>query len=78
VIASQSNDLIKHKKYTMSEKDKRTENTKGKMEQHKKSTDTSRVKRKASRDPQKTVQKTGTKHDDWNDPTGNTHLSDKL
>lgn len=61
----------------MPEKDKKTEDSKKKIEQHKKSTDTSKVARKVSEDPQKNVQKKGSKHDDWNDPTGNSHLSDK-
>ena len=67
----------------MSEKNKKPEDikekegTKEKMEQHKKSNDASKLKNKASKDSQKNVQKTGTKYDDWNDPTGNTHLSDK-
>ena len=46
------------------------------MEQHKKSTETSK-KKKASTDSKKNIQQTGTKSDDWNDPTGNSHLSDK-
>ena len=61
----------------MSEKDKKTAHTNEKMEQHKKSNDTSKVRKQASKDSQKNVQKTGTKDDDWNDATGNTHLSDK-
>jgi hypothetical protein len=61
----------------MSEKSKNPEKSKEKMEQHKKSTSTSRVKKNVAGDSSKNVQKTGTKDDDWNDPTGNTHLSDK-
>ena len=61
----------------MSDKNKKPENSKEKMEQHKKSTDTTRVKKDGTADSQKKTQKTGTKHDDWNDSTGNTHLSDK-
>lgn len=61
----------------MSEKDKKSEEAKEKIEQHKKSTDTSKVKKKASADSHKNAQRTGKKYDDWNDPTGNTHLSDK-
>jgi hypothetical protein len=61
----------------MSEKSKKPENSKEKMEQHKKSTETSRIKKNVSNDSSKNVQKTGTKDDDWNDSTGNSHLSDK-
>ena len=61
----------------MTEKNKKTEDSKKKIEQHKKSTDASKVASKASKDPQKNVQKSGSKHEDWNDPTGNSHLSDK-
>jgi hypothetical protein len=64
----------------MSEKNKPVNTKKHaeeKIEQHKKSTDTSKVKERASKDPDKKVEKTGTKYDDWNDPTGNTHLGDK-
>ena len=59
----------------MSEKNKKPGETKEKME-HKKSTETSKEK-KASSDSKKNIQKTGAKSDDWNDPTGNSHLSDK-
>lgn len=58
-------------------KNKKSESAKQKIEQHKKSTDTSKVKEQASKKSHKNIQKTGTKYDDWNDPTGNTHLSDK-
>ena len=61
----------------MSEKNKKAEDSKSKVEQHKKSIDTLKVRKGASRDPKKNVEKTGKKYDDWNDPTGNTHLSDK-
>jgi hypothetical protein len=61
----------------MSEKSKKPEKSKEKMEQHKKSTNTSRVKKNVTGDSSENVQKTGTKHDDWDDATGNTHLSDK-
>lgn len=61
----------------MSEKNKRSGDAKKKVEQHKKSTDTSKVKKQATKNSEKNVQKTGSEHDDWNDPTGNTHLSDK-
>ena len=61
----------------MSEKNKKAEDSKEKMEQHKKSTNTTRVRKKVSKNTDKNVQKTGTKYDDWNDPTGNTHLSDE-
>lgn len=61
----------------MSERNKKPENSK-KTEQHKKSANTSlKVKKKVSNDSQKKIHKTGIKQDDWNDPTGNTHLSDK-
>jgi hypothetical protein len=60
----------------MSEKNKKPEDSK-KVEQHKKSTDTSKIKEEASKGSHKNIHKTGTKDDDWNDPTGNTHLSDK-
>lgn len=60
----------------MSEKNKKPAETKEKMEQHKKSTETSK-ERKSSSDSKKDIQKTGYKSDDWNDPTGNSHLSDK-
>jgi hypothetical protein len=61
----------------MSEKSKSPEKSKEKMEHHKKSTNTSRVKKNVAGDSSKNVQKPGTKDDDWNDPTGNSHLSDK-
>jgi hypothetical protein len=61
----------------MPDKNKKPGDSKEKMEQHKKSTDTARVKKKVSDDSSKKGQKTGTEHDDWDDLTGNTHLSDK-
>jgi hypothetical protein len=64
----------------MSEKNKPVNTKKDaeeKIEEHKKSKDTSKIKEHASKDPDKNVEKTGTKYDDWNDATGNTHLSDK-
>ena len=60
----------------MSENNKKPGDTKEKMEQHKKSTETSKEK-KASTDSKQNIQKTGKGSDDWNDPTGNSHLSDK-
>jgi hypothetical protein len=60
----------------MSEKSKQPENSK-KVEEHKKSTDASKIKEKVSDKSSKHIQKTGTKDDDWNDRTGNSHLSDK-
>lgn len=61
----------------MEEKNKEDRKTDEKLRQHKKSTDTSRIKKGATKDKDKKIQKTGEKYDDWNDPTGNTHLSDK-
>lgn len=60
----------------MSERNKKPENSK-KTEQHKKSANTSKVKKKVSKDSDKKMQQTGTRQDDWNDPTGNSHLSGK-
>jgi len=45
-----------------------------KIEQHKKSRNASTAKTKPAHFS-KNVQKTGTKDDDWNDPTGNSHLA---
>lgn len=56
---------------------------KEKTEQHNKSIHASseKAKTKSAKDPnknsKKNIQKTGTKDDDWNDPTGNSHLSDE-
>ena len=61
----------------MSEKSKKPVNSKEKMEQHKKSAHTSKVRKNVSGDSSKNVEKTGTGEDDWNDLTGNSHLSDK-
>lgn len=61
----------------MSDSNKKPEDSKEKMDQHKKSTDTSKAKEHASKKSNKDVHKTGTKDDDWNDPTGNSHLGDK-
>jgi hypothetical protein len=44
-----------------------------KIEQHKNSTKASSSKTKPAHS-NKNIQKTGTKDDDWNDPTGNSHL----
>ena len=61
----------------MPEKNKKTGDSKEKEAQHNKSTDTSREKKNASKDSKKNIQQTGTKFDDWNDPTGNSHLGNK-
>ena len=61
----------------MADKNKNAKKAKEKLEQHKKSIDTTKVKSEKTKDADKNVQKTGKKLDDWNDPTGNTHLSDK-
>ena len=61
----------------MEEKNKNDRKAAEKLRQHKKSTDTSKVKNGSTKDKEKKIQKTGEKCDDWNDPTGNTHLSDK-
>ena len=61
----------------MPEKNKKPEDSKNNVEQHNKSVSTSKVKQKVSKNSEKKFQKTGAKHDDWNDPTGNSHLSDK-
>jgi hypothetical protein len=61
----------------MEEKNKNDRKAAEKLRQHKKSTDTSKVKNGSTKDKEKKFQKTGEKYDDWNDPTGNTHLSDK-
>jgi hypothetical protein len=61
----------------MSEKnhDKNTSDKNDKIDQHKKSTKASTSKTK-EKTPDKNVHKTGAKHDDRNDPTGNSHLAD--
>ena len=61
----------------MEEKNKEDHKAAEKLRQHKKSTDTSKVKGESTKNKEKKIQKTGEKYDDWNDPTGNTHLSDK-
>ena len=61
----------------MEEENKKSRKPAEKLRQHKKSTDTSKVKEESTKNKDKKIQKTGEKYDDWNDPTGNTHLSDK-
>ncbi len=61
----------------MEEKNKDNRKAAEKLRQHKKSTDTSKVKNGSTKDKDKKIQKTREKYDDWNDATGNTHLSDK-
>jgi len=51
-----------------------SEEKKENITQHKKSADISSAKSK-KQDPKKNIEKTGGKHDDWNDPTGNSHIS---
>lgn len=55
--------------------DKKTVDKNDKIEQHKKATKagSSKAKRGAS---DKNVKKTRTEGDDWDDPTGNSHLAD--
>ena len=55
--------------------DKKSADKNDKMEQHKKATKAGSSKTKPGA-PNKNVKKTGTEGDDWNDPTGNTHLAD--
>lgn len=51
---------------------------KHKISEHRKSVDISSSKRKnRESSSQKNIEQTGAKHDDWNDPTGNSHVSDK-
>ena len=52
---------------------------KEKIEQHKKSLHVSadKEKKQSSEKVKKTIQKKGSKDDDWNDPTGNSDLSDE-
>jgi hypothetical protein len=45
------------------------------IEQHKKSKDSS--KRHSEKSSEKKIEKKGTKGEDWNDPTGNTHLGER-
>lgn len=58
----------------MADKNKKDNGPDKKMEQHKKSTNTSKIKEHVSKKSHKDIHKTGTKDDDWNDPTGNSHL----
>ncbi|MGN6532397.1 MAG: hypothetical protein ACTHK0_11685 [Ginsengibacter sp.] len=60
----------------MSEKNqhKKTVDKEEQIEQHKKSKNASSSKDKPHHS-NKNVKKTGTKDDDWNDPTGNSHLA---
>ncbi len=55
--------------------DKKAVDKNDKIEQHKKSTAASRSKTKKVAS-NKNGDKTGTEHDDRNDPTGNAHLAD--
>lgn len=60
-------------------KDSTPDNKKEKIEQHKKSVHASSEKQRSEslKSSEKKIHKTGTKDDDWNDPTGNSHLSDE-
>lgn len=61
-----------------------TKDKKEKIEQHKKSIKVSSVKQKkessnsAGNNSKTNSQKSGAKSDDFNDPTGNAHLSDEV
>ncbi len=49
---------------------------KDKISQHTKSIDLSSSKRKKQgSSPDKNIEQTGGKHDDWNDATGNSHIT---
>lgn len=52
-----------------------SEEKKQKIEAHKKSIDVSSSGSKKGSSKSKNIQKTGTGNDDWNDPTGNSHIS---
>lgn len=53
------------------------EGTPGKISEHKKSIDasSSKLKKANAKSSNKNIEKTGGKHDDWNDATGNSHIS---
>lgn len=55
----------------------KSEESKQKIASHKKSTDvsSSAATQKNNNGSKKNIQKTGTMHDDWNDPTGNSHIN---
>ena len=46
-----------------------------KISQHKKSAKVSSSRQKTHAEKNKNIQKTGPADDDWNDPTGNSHIS---
>ena len=53
---------------------RRAEEGKQKISQHKKSAKVSSSRQKSTA-KNKNIQKTGSADDDWNDPTGNSHIS---
>ncbi|MEO8961106.1 MAG: hypothetical protein ABI325_04440 [Ginsengibacter sp.] len=61
------------------DKNNTAEDKKEKLEQHKKWVHVSagKEKKQTSENVKKTIQKNGSKDDDWNDPTGNSHPSDE-
>ena len=63
----------------MSEKKETDKDSRGddKIEQHKKSTDASKKKQEVSKASKKKAETANNKEDDWNDPTGNSHLGKK-
>jgi hypothetical protein len=62
---------------TQKTKSNTQDNKEEKIDQHKKSTQvsSSKIKDKDSASTNKHIQKTVKKHDDWNDPTGNSHIA---
>ena len=54
---------------------RRAEEGKQKISQHKKSAKVSSSRQKTHAEKNKNIQKTGPADDDWNDPTGNSHIS---
>lgn len=65
------------KKTGSSSSDRHLEESKETTSQHKKSIEasSSKLKKPNKTEGKKNIEKTGHGHDDWNDPTGNSHLS---
>lgn len=65
------------KKTDSSKPARHLEESREKISQHQKSIDasSSKLKKTDKTGDKKNIEKTGSAHDDWNDPTGNSHIS---
>lgn len=65
------------KKTDSSKPGRHLEESREKISQHKKSIDasSSKLKKANKTEGKQNIEKTGPGHDDWNDPTGNSHIS---